>query len=228
MEKKIGLLIAISRELQAFVEANGDSVIKYDYHGRPLYHTKSRGGKPSIWAYQSGCGEIDAAAGTQLLISQGCTEILNFGVTGALDLALKVDDLFVVEKVLHYDFDTSAVDWDMKPHQYGEFKDEFIPLDERLIEKTERLYPGLRRATVASGDRFVADKAFKRELFAQGCQICDMEVAAIARVCYLSEVPCLSIKCISDTYDGDGSEFEANVKRSAQKAFEVLRGIIGS
>ena len=54
-----------------------------------------------------------------------------------------------------------------------------------------------------------------------------MEIAAIARVCLLNRVPCLSIKCISDTYEGDGGDFAANVERSAGRAFAVLRKIMG-
>ena len=53
------------------------------------------------------------------------------------------------------------------------------------------------------------------------------QLAAIARVCLLNRVPCLSIKCISDTYEGDGGDFAANVERSAGRAFAVLRKIMG-
>ena len=53
-----------------------------------------------------------------------------------------------------------------------------------------------------------------------------MEIAAIARTCERSGVKCLSIKCISDTFDGDGGDFNENVTRSAEKAFSALRKII--
>jgi adenosylhomocysteine nucleosidase len=53
-----------------------------------------------------------------------------------------------------------------------------------------------------------------------------MELAAIARICALNQVPCLSIKCISDTFDGDGGDFQQNVTRSAQKAFEVIHRLL--
>ena len=53
-----------------------------------------------------------------------------------------------------------------------------------------------------------------------------MEIAAIARLCALNGVPCLSVKCISDTYDGDGSDYVKNVTESAQKAFRVLLNLL--
>ncbi len=220
---KTGLLIADSRELKAFMES-GEDIREEQVCGKTVYRTRM--GNDEIFAVCSGYGEIDAAANTQLLIARyGCERMLNFGVTGALDPALKVEDLFVVRKVCHYDYDVSPIE-NVRPHQYQELPDEFIPLDDALIRRAKQLEPGLREAVVASGDRFVEDRAFKRELFSLGCQICDMEIAAIARVCLLNRVPCLSIKCISDTYEGDGGDFAANVERSAGRAFAVLRKIM--
>jgi len=220
---KTGLLIAIEKELKAFLES-GAEIREEQVCGRTVYRTRI--GEHEVFALCSGYGEIDAAAGTQMLITRyGCEQMLNFGVTGALDPALKVEDLFVATRVCHYDFDTSPID-PVRPHQYMEFPDEFIPLERKLIDRALKVEPGLREAAVASGDRFVEDRAFKRELFSLGCQICDMELAAIARVCYLNGIPCLSIKCISDTFDGDGGDFLTNVERSAVRAFRVLKGIL--
>ena len=220
---KIGLLIAIERELKAFLES-GAEILTEKVCGRTVYRTRM--GEHEIFALCSGYGEIDAAAGTQLLIVKyGCERILNFGVTGALEPALKVEDLFVVRKVCHYDYDVSPID-PVKPHQYAEFPDEFIPLDGALIAQAKEIEPELREAAVASGDKFVESRAVKEELRAKGCQICDLEIAAIARICWMSGVPCLSIKCISDTYEGDGGDFAANVERSAARAFRVLKNLI--
>lgn len=222
---KYGLLIAIERELKAFLES-GREMQAEETCGRTVYRTRI--GENEVYALRSGCGEIDAAAGTQLLIARyGCEAILNFGVTGALDPALKVEDLFVVRKVCHYDYDTSAID-PVKPCQYLEFPDEFIPLDSGLIRKALDLEPGLREAAAASGDKFVEDREEKKRLYGMGCQICDMEIAGIARTCFLNGVPCLSIKCISDAWDGDGSDFAANVERSAGKAFRVLMKLLNT
>lgn len=220
---RYGLLIAVERELKAFLES-GEDLREEQVCGRTVY--RSRIGGHEVFALCSGCGEIDAAAGTQLLIAKyGCEAMLNFGVTGALDPSLKVEDLFVVRKVRHYEFDTSAVD-DVLPNQYAEFPDPFIPLDDALIRKAKAAVPEIRETAVASGGRFVADRAEKIRLRELGCQICDMEIAAIARVCWLCGVPCLSIKCISDTFEGGAGDFETNVARSARTAFRALRAVL--
>lgn len=220
---KIGIVIAIARELKSFLES--DFVIEtITKNNREIYKTTVNNNE--VYAIKSGYGEIDAAAATQMLITAfDCEVILNFGVTGALDRSLKVDDLFVVTKAINHDYDVSPID-PVKLHQYEEFPDEFIPLDEGLISFAKSLYPELKDAVDASGDRFVVETEDKINLGNLGCNICDMEIAAIARICFLSGVRCLSIKCISDTFDGDGGDFNTNVTNSANKAFKLMEDIL--
>ena len=220
---KIGLIIAIERELKAFLENGGDITTK-KVGGRIIYSTEMYGHEVS--AVLSGYGEIDAAASTQLLILEtGCDLIMNFGVTGALIPELKVEDLFVVDRVLNYDFDISPID-PVKKYQYLEYPDEYIPIDSELVDRATGIMPQLKKVTAASGGRFIEKKEDKDALAALGCQICDMEIAAIARICLINGVRCLSVKCISDTYAGDGGDFNQNVIRSAGIAFKVLKEII--
>ena len=221
---KIGLLIAITRELDAFLQS-GEERKEETVAGRTIYNTRMEGHE--IYAVCSGCGEIDAAAATMLLIVKyGCELVLNFGVTGALLEDLKVEDLFVAEKVWHYDFDVTPFADFVKVGQYEEYPDEFIPLDAGLVDLVTERIPGIRRIAVASGDKFVEDRAEKLRLRESGCGLCEMELAAIARVCDRSGVKCLSIKCISDAFDGTGEDFEKNVKRSAEKAFAAIREVL--
>ena len=221
---KIGLLIAIERELAAFLQS-GEERMEETVAGKTVYKTRMEGHE--IYAVQSGCGEIDAAAATMLLIVKyGCEAILNFGVTGALEEGLRVEDLFVAEKVWHYDFDVTPFSPAVKKGQYEEYPDEFIPIDAELVKLVTERIPGIRKVAVASGDKFVEDRTEKLRLRAAGCGICEMELAAIARVCERSGVRCLSIKCISDAFDGTGADFEKNVKSSAEKAFRAIREVM--
>lgn len=220
---KIGLLIAISREMESFLAGGGERT-EETVAGRTVYKTRMEGHE--VYAVQSGWGEIDAASATMLLIVRyGCELVLNFGVTGALEKGLKVDDMFIVEKACHYDFDTSPID-NVKKCQYGEYPDEFIPLDGELARRVAERFPALRLVAAASGDKFVEDREEKIRLRNMGCTIVDMEIAGIARVCERSGVKCLSIKCISDTFEGDGGDFNTNVRKSAEKAFGVIREVL--
>ena len=220
---RIGLMIAISRELESFLK-HGENMTEETVAGRTIYKARMEGHE--IYAVQSGYGEIDAAAATALLIVKyDCEMIMNFGVTGALEAGLKVDDLFIVEKACHYDFDITPID-PVKKCQYLEYADEFIPLDAEMVRRVTKKIPALRKVAAASGDKFVEDREEKIRLRNMGCGIVDMEVAAIARVCERSGVPCMSIKCISDTFEGDGGDFNTNVRKSAEKAFDAIRQVL--
>ena len=222
--KKIGIVIAIERELEAFLKSSYEieeleGVFK-------CFRTIINGNE--VYAIKSGWGLVDAAMATQYLITKyGVDVILNFGVTGALDPQLKVSDLFYVRKCTNFDLDTSNVA-DVVPHQYGDMEDEFIYLDSELIDLVKSIYPDIKEAVDASGDLFIDKKEDKAARFNAGCNICDMEIVAIARVCLLNNVKCLSIKCISDEYDGDGSDFEKNVRASADKAFKLIDKILNT
>ncbi len=220
---KIGLIIAIEREIKSFLES-GEKITEERVSNKTIYSTDMFGHE--IVAIMSGYGEIDAAAATQLLISHtGCELVINFGVVGAIVPGLKVEDLFLVEKVCHYDYDVSPID-PVKKHQYVEYDDEFIPLDKSLVALVQKKLPSVKTVAVASGDRFVEAVEDKEKLASLGCQVCDMEIAAIARICLNNNVKCLSVKCISDTYEGDGGDFNANVTRSADAAFAMLRDVM--
>ena len=221
---KIGLMIATEGELEAFLKS-GEGIRKETRAGKKVYITEMEGHE--VIAGLSGYGEVDAAAITMLLIAgYGCEVIMNFGVAGALETDLRVEDLFAVEKAWHYDYDVSELEEGKKIGQYAEYADEFIPLDAGLLKTAEELIPEIRRVTAASGDKFVTRREEKIRLRNAGCGICEMEVGAIARVCSQSGVRCLSIKCISDTFEGGAGDFYTNVTRSAEKAFGAIRAIL--
>lgn len=220
---KIGIVIAVASELESFLSANY-KIETINSDNRQVYKVIVNDNE--VYAIKSGCGQIDAASATQYLITKYNTEIiLNYGVTGALKKELTVKDVFVVKGAINHDFDVSAFD-DVKAHQYNDLESEIIPCDEGLIEFIKTIKPDLKEVIVASGERFVEDRQDKYNLASLGCDICDMEIAAIARVCYLNKVKCLSIKSISDTLDGDGSMFVENVRNSSNIAFNLLKELL--
>lgn len=222
---KIGLIIAIERELKAFLE-HGTDIEECKVSNRTVY--KANVNNHEVFAIQSGYGIIDASSATQLLITKYDVElVVNFGVAGAIEPGYKVSDLFVVGKSCNYDFDVSPID-PVKKHQYEEFEDEFIPTTPEMVELVKNIYPDIFVANVASGGRFIEAKEDKQWLNGLGCNICDMEIAGISRVCFLCGVKCLSIKCISDTYEGDGGDFNANVIANAKRAFDVIYKVLNT
>ena len=175
----------------------------------------------------SGAGEIAAAAATALLLDRyEAGLIVNFGVVGGLTPEMAQTKTCVVEKVVHYDFDTSAYDG-TKPGQYSEFEDEFIPLDTSLVDKAAAIDPTLKRVICASGDKFVDAPEAKTALHERfGAEICEMEAAAVALTCRRAGVPCLLIKTVSDGLLGGAEEFGAALEKTSAQALSVADRII--
>jgi adenosylhomocysteine nucleosidase len=221
---KIGMVIAVESELKDFLNDGYELQILEQDH-RTIYTAMI--GENALYALQSGAGIIDASSATQYLITKfGVDVILNFGVTGALHTGLEVSDLFVVDKVCHYEYDSSPID-PVEKFQYPEYPDKYMRPDEKLIKLTLSIEPQLKTAADASGSLFVEDRELKDRLAREtGCDICEMESAAIVRTCWKNEIPCLLIKCISDNYEGNGGDFWANVSASAEKALALLDKVI--
>jgi len=222
--KRIGIVIAVVRELKSFLESDFE-LETINLSNFTVYKTIINNNE--VYAIKSGMGMVDASIATTILINYfNCEIIINYGVTGALDKSVKVKQLFFVKAAVNSVLDTTPID-PLKKCQYGDMDDIYIPLDEDLIKLAQEIDKDATTTICASSDRFVESKELKEEIRKDtNASICDMECAAIARTCYLLNTKCLSIKCISDSYDGDGTEFQENIIESGKKAFDLLKKIL--
>lgn len=221
----IGMIVAVAQEVGALLEKMGKPVktealtgyeVKvYEVNGNTLYVTKS------------GAGEISAASSTQLLISKyGCELIVNFGVCGGLTDEMSATRTVVVEKAVHYDFDTSELDG-VEVGRYLEYSDVFIPATKSLVDKACEIEPTLERVICASADKFVGDPDKKRDLNRRfGAKICEMEAAGILLTANRNGVPALLIKAVSDSVSGGAEEFKNLVSESALICVTTLMKVI--
>ena len=221
--KKIGMLVAVEMDAvlgrygtaRAVERRCGFEVHSYDMEGYTLH------------VIHSGAGEIAAAAAAALLIDRYEVELLvNFGVVGGLTPEMAQTETCVVERVVHYDFDTSAYDGTV-PGQYAEYPDVYIPATASLVERAVQIAPALRRVTCASADKFVEGPEAKSALHEKyGADICEMEAAAVVLTCNRSGVPCLLIKTVSDGLLGGAEEFGAALARTSALCLEVADRIV--
>ena len=164
----------------------------------------------------SGIGKVNAAAATQLALSSlGADAVLNVGVAGGLDPALKVCDVLRVARTVQYDFDLSLINGT----QVGTLNEYSTPFFEMQAVGD---WPD---ATVATGDRFADGEevvGFLRGTF--GANVCDMELGAIAHVCRRAGVPVHSWKLISDVA-GSGTQAD-QYKRNLENCLERLAALI--
>ena len=221
--KKIGMLVAV--EMGAVLSRYGTARSVETRHGFEVRTYEMDG--YTLYVMHSGAGEIAAAAAAALLIDRYEVELLvNFGVVGGLTAEMAQTKTCVVEKVVHYDFDTSAYDGTL-PGQYAEYPDVYLPTTASLVERAVQIAPELKRVICASADKFVDGQEAKSALHEKfGADICEMEAAAVVLTCNRSDVPCLLIKTVSDGLLGGAEEFGVALQHTSELCLEVADRII--
>lgn len=217
--KKIGVVVAI--EVDAVLEKYGtpQEVVQTPGYTVRVYQNDAF----ILYVLDSGAGEIAAAAGTQVLISVFQVDmILNFGVVGALTPEMSTAELCLVERVIHYDFNSTG--WlNLARGQYPGYDSAYIEADPVLLERALELEPELKKVTCASADKFVSSPEAKIMLHkTYGADICEMEAAGILMTCRRCDVPCLLVKAISDSLLGGGLEFTVELDRVSNICFALV------
>lgn len=203
----IGIFTAMEKEAASFLK--GD-VAKETVGSFAIYRFKL-GAHDAVLCCPFSVGEIAGAAACQLLITKYSVDcIFNFGVVGALTPKASVQSFVYVKDVVHYDMDTSSIDG-YAVGRYGCFDDVAVNTDEALLAKAMDVN-ALPVVRCASADKFVDGAEAKTALNRNfGADICDMESAGILFTCRFNNVPCLLVKCISDSLTGGYGEYCDNV-----------------
>lgn len=215
----IGCVIAFDSEADALL-SQMEITERKTVLGRTLIRGRAFG--KEIALIECGVGKVNAAAGAAIVLSEGATTVLNFGVAGGLRENTQVAELYLIEKAVQYDFDITQLEGGKIGTLDGETEN-FLPLF--VPEKLK-----LPRRALGTGDRFndsAADHALLLEL---GCDIREMEAGAVAQVCKNAGVPFVSVKAISDVY-GAGStteQFKQNTLRACAKLKEAMQTILES
>lgn len=154
-----------------------------------------------------GVGKVNAALGTQLLISKfDVKKLVNFGVAGGLNSGTELCAVYQISHAVQFDFDLA----DLNGTSIG------------TLNEYEEPYLALGLSTcpfplkkLGTSDRF-NDSKEDYTLLTQvlGADIRDMEGGAIVQAAYAAQLPVFSLKAISDVA-GSGSTTEQFLKNKA-------------
>lgn len=170
---------------------------------------------------QCGVGMVNAALCAQALINTfSVAAVVNSGIAGSLDASIDIGDVVVANDAVNHIMDVQNLGY--KPGQTPGIDAVAFPaspvLRKAAIQAAGELGITVHEGRVASGDRFVREESEKERIastFQASC--CEMEGAAVAQACYLSETPYLIVRAISDKADGSASvdypTFEAKAAR---------------
>jgi adenosylhomocysteine nucleosidase len=219
----IGIIVAMTEELEEILKLL-DNVQEEKQFDLTFY--KGTLSNKICLVTKSGVGKVNAARTAQIMIDKyNIKQILNIGVAGACSPNINIGDIVIGNKFYQYDFDITIFNYNLgyipKIGDYIESTNKYLDYAENSFKNNFKVHIG----TIVSGDKFISDKEEKINLnkkFSALC--CEMEGASIAQVCYLSKVPFLVIRAISDTLNADiKEEYENFLKTASEKSALALK-----
>ena len=219
----IGVIGALDAEVQQIISKLENR--RTETVGSIAFNLGEISGKKVVVA-KCGVGKVFAAICAEAMVIKYAPALLvNSGVGGALDKTLRPLDIVFADKLVQHDMDTSPLGDPVG--LISGINRVFFDSDQRAIEilssTAESLGINYITGTVATGDRFISDKADKEIITARfGASACEMEGGAIAHAAYVNNVPFVVVRAISDSADGDASMDYATFLPQAAKTSTAL------
>ncbi|MBE7067755.1 MAG: 5'-methylthioadenosine/S-adenosylhomocysteine nucleosidase [Clostridiales bacterium] len=193
----IGVVIAMQSEAKILLD---DMKIQRNLtvSGKDVYVGTAYGKEIAVCV--CGVGKVNAALGTQLLVSKfDAQKLLNFGVAGGLNKDTKLCAVYQIGEAVQFDFDLTQLNG-TKIGTLDEYDTNYLALN--------KLHLNLPVKKLGTSDRF-NDSAEDYKLLTQelNADIRDMEGAAIVQGAYAMKLPVYAVKAISDVA-GSGSTTE--------------------
>ena len=142
-------------------------------------------------------------------------------------------DIVIGDKLVQYDFDTTADSKYKKGEIIGvgrfiESDKELVTLCKKTLENNQDRDFNIKVGTIATADYFCADPEVARSTREEfGAECVEMEGASIAQVCHLSHIPFLVLRSISDTPNNDNViTYEEFLEQSSKKIAIAMKNIL--
>ena len=224
--KKLGIIGAMTVEVET-LKNQMENLTATEKAGMTFYEGMLS--KTPVVVVVCGVGKVNAALCVQVLCDVfGVTHIVNTGVAGSLCAELDIGDFVISRDAMYHDFDCSVINPNYAVGQVPGLPVRSFPADEMLIQtalKAATTLPSGKAIVgrVASGDRFVADKALKDRIISNTGALCtEMEGAAIAHAAWRNGVPFVIIRAISDKADNSAEMDFPTFEAIAAKACATL------
>lgn len=221
--KVIGIIGAMPSELADIRNVLSDSAVVR--HAGFDFYINTFDGKLVVNAC-CGIAKVNAALCAQAMIDKfGVEAIINTGVAGGMNTAVKVCDIVVSNEVMPHDLELRFLD------NYPPYNSVF-KADKKLIDLAcetcdEKGY-ARHIGRIVSGEAFISSSEVKNAICERLSPLAvDMETAAIGHCAFMNEVPFVSIRCISDNADDEGEmSFDEFEKIAAKRVAEIVLEMI--
>ena len=199
----IAILVAMEREASPLLQLLNDKT-ELNVANKKTY-TGKLFGKDTVLAI-TGIGKVSAGLTTQAIIDRFDPEvILNYGSVGAVNNTLSIGEYCVINRCFQFDFDLREID-DVTLGYNQDYDRVFFDSEPINLQ-------GLKHLCLGTSDKFTSNKTVIEEIIGMGCDVRDMEGAAIAQVCLSNAKRIVMIKGITDVYGlgTDGEQFYNNL-----------------
>lgn len=220
---KIGIICAVEKELAPFLPHIQAKIVTQK--AMLTFHCGMIG-DAEVVAVFSGVCKVNAAIATQVLLDTFHVDaVINAGTAGGMDPKLQVLDTVIAEEVGYHDVASGVLTeyhpW--MPTPFFRSDTWLLAIAKRATENQERVFFG----RTVTGEVFIADDGRQEILDKFSPLTVDMETASMAHVCYVNQVPFLSVRCITDTAEHSGEEnFAKNCIRAAEHAKNTVLAIL--
>ncbi|MCI9331756.1 MAG: 5'-methylthioadenosine/S-adenosylhomocysteine nucleosidase [Oscillibacter sp.] len=222
--ERVGILCASDTELAPFLkEMEVDGVAEKAM----LKFYEGSAGKIPVVAVYSGVCKVNAAVAAELLMECFDVEaVINAGTAGGMDPEAGLFDTIIAERSFYHD-----VAEDILTEFHPWMPSVYFPSDEGLLSAARTYaktgeYP-IFFGSIATGERFIGNRGRERIRQKHAPLAVDMETAAVAHACYVSGVPFLAVRSITDTEKDSGPEaFARNCEKASEIAAKVTLGLL--
>ncbi len=230
MFNKIGIIGAMEVEVS---ELKADMEVTRTLQKAQMDFFEGTLGGKNVVVVRSGIGKVNAAICTQILMDIFEVDaVINTGIAGSLNERIDIGDIVISTDLVHHDMD--ATNFGYPIGQIPQMNVFSFTADEELAAKAEQVCgtvnPDIHvwRGRIVSGDQFVAEQAVKDRLVKTFHGLCtEMEGASIAHAAYLSHVPFIVIRAISDKANGAASmDYPAFEKMAAANSVKLVKGLM--
>lgn len=219
---KIGIILAMKEELDELLPYLKDQkeIKIFDL----LFYEGLISNQECILAL-SGIGKVNAARACQILIDNMDVDyIINIGVAAGINKNLNIGDIVIGTKLVQHDFDITSFG---HPKGYITGVGTYIETDKYLVDLFKKSCTdniSLKDGIIASGDIFCTDPQMAEKIKNKFDALCvEMEGASIAQVCYLSGIPFIVVRSISDIPNNHNEvDFDEFLKEASKKVAKIL------
>jgi adenosylhomocysteine nucleosidase len=225
----IGIIGAMDVEIEQLLlhmlhttrqEIDGQTYIAGELERMPVVVTKS------------GVGKVNATIAAMTLIRQYSVKaILFIGVAGALHPDLEIGDMIISNCCQEHDIDASILGFSRGTVPFQAVSE--YPADDKLVQQALAAAVELQRSEqitiragkVLSGDQFISDKEVVSYLHNElGGDCVEMEGAAVAHTCYVTNTPYVVIRSMSDRADHQAPvDFDTFTELAAVRACRLVK-----